>query len=92
MQPIQAEVVAFFQLRTKDAILLISLEEEASQWQNIARNHGNIDIILIHGRPSVSLLPSNNAQELAVQFRVRKYQAYMFNLSAPLHGLLDQQT
>jgi hypothetical protein len=87
--------------------LLISLEEEASQWQNIARNHGNIDIILIHGRPSVSLLPSNNAQELArailqfsnslchilnVQFRVRKYQAYMFNLSAPLHRLLDQQT
>ena len=40
------------------------------QWRNIARNHGNIDIILIHERPSVSLLPSNNpqgkrAQELA---------------------------
>jgi hypothetical protein len=46
------------------------LEQEAGQWRNIARNHGNIDIILIHERPSVSLLPSNNpsrkrAQELA---------------------------
>jgi hypothetical protein len=46
------------------------LEQEAGQWRNIACNHGNIDIILIHERPSVSLLPSNNtqgkrAQELA---------------------------
>jgi hypothetical protein len=43
---------------------------EADQWRKIARNHGNIDIILIHERPSISLLPSNNpqgkrAQELA---------------------------
>ena len=49
----------------------ISFKVEAlGQWQNIASNHGNIDIILIPERPFFSLLLSNNphgkrAQELA---------------------------
>ena len=32
---IQAEVVAIFRLRTKDAISLKCLEQEAGQWRNI---------------------------------------------------------
>ena len=38
------------------------LKEEALQWKNIARNHGDIDIILILEKPSSSLLPSNTHQ------------------------------
>jgi hypothetical protein len=56
-----------FRLRTNDAISFKCLEQEASQWRNIDRYPGNIDIILIRKRPSVSLLPSNNPPGKRVQ-------------------------
>ena len=58
---IQAEVVTFFTLQTKNRHCAIWLEE-AFQWRNIARNHGNIHIILILEKPFFFLLPSNNHQ------------------------------
>ena len=59
-KPIQAEVVTFYNIVRKVAIASKCLEEEGFQKKNIARNHGNIDIILILEKPSISLLPSNH--------------------------------
>jgi hypothetical protein len=64
------KLLHFFDFEQKSPFRSNASSKEASQWRNIARNHANIDIILIHERPSVSLLPSNNpqgkrAQELA---------------------------
>ena len=57
---------------------------QAGQWRNIARNHGNIDIILIHERPSVSLLPSNNPQGKRAQELARAIWAILqFSNSLP---------
>jgi hypothetical protein len=64
------KLIHFSQLHTKTAISLKCLEQEVAKRENIASNHGNIDIILIPERPFFSLLLSNNpegkcAQELA---------------------------
>ena len=57
---IQAEVVAFLQHRSKSRHCVKCLQQEALQLKDDARNHGNIDIILILEKPSFSLLPSDN--------------------------------
>ena len=51
-------------LQTKIRHCAKCLEEEALQWENIACNHGDIDIILILEKPSSSLLPTKeNARQ-----------------------------
>ena len=45
--------------------------EQALLWQNIPRNHGNLDIILIPETRSVSLFTLNNPQGKRAQARAR---------------------
>ena len=61
-KPIQAEVLTFYNIVRKVAIAPKCLEEEGFQYKNIARNHGNIGIILILEKPSISLLLSNHRE------------------------------
>jgi hypothetical protein len=44
-------------------------EQQALLWQNIVRNHGNLDIILIPETRSVSLFTLNNSQGKRAQAR-----------------------
>jgi hypothetical protein len=46
-------------------------EQQALLWQNIPRNHGNLDIILIPETRSVSLFTLNNPQGKRAQARAR---------------------
>ena len=51
-EAIQAEVVAFLQHLSKSRHCAKCLQQEALQLKDDARNHGNIDIILILEKPS----------------------------------------
>jgi hypothetical protein len=46
-------------------------EQQALLWQNIPRNHGNLDIMLIPETRSVSLFTLNNPQVKRAQARAR---------------------
>ena len=59
------------QYRAKVAIAPKCLEEEGFQYKNIARDHGNIDIILILEKSSISLLPSNHREGKRAQAFLR---------------------
>ena len=59
-EAIHAEVVAFLQHRSKSHHCAKCLQKEALQLRDDARNHGNIDIILILEKPSFTQLPSDN--------------------------------
>ena len=67
----------------KVAIAPKCLEEEGFQYKNIARNHGNIDIILILEKPSITLLPSNHRKGK----RARAFFRWIWGIFQELNSL-----